>query len=229
MKQFNVTAEPRTEFGKNAARKLRRAGKVPGVLYGHKEETLALSLNPKELLVILHSATGHNSIFSLDIQDGPSTSVMVKDWQYDPLQGNLLHADLLRIAMDETLQVNVPITTTGEAKGVKEQGGIFEFVLREVQVECLPAEIPENITIDISKLEIGSNLRVSDLPLDKIKILSDPNLVIAHVIAPKEEKAPEVIAEQPAAAEPEVIKKGKVAAEEAEGEEAKSEEKKEKK
>jgi large subunit ribosomal protein L25 len=229
MRQFNVTAETRTEFGKNAARKLRRAGKVPAVLYGHKEETLALSLNPKELLVVLHSATGHNSIFSLDIQDGPSTSVMVKDWQYDPLQGNLLHADLLRIAMDETLQVNVPITTTGEAKGVKEQGGIFEFVLREVQVECLPAEIPENITIDISKLEIGSNLRVSDLPLDKIKILSDPNLVIAHVIAPKEEKAPEVIAEQPAAAEPEVIKKGKVATEEAEGEEAKSEEKKEKK
>ena len=230
MRQFNVTSETRTEFGKNATRKLRRAGKVPAVLYGHKEETLALSLNPKELLAVLHSATGHNSIFSLDIQDGPSTSVMVKDWQYDPIKGNLLHADLLRIAMDETLQVNVPITTTGEAKGVKEQGGIFEFVLREVQVECLPAEIPENITIDISKLEIGSNLRVSDLPLDsKIKMLSDPDLVIAHVIAPKEEKATEVIAEQPATAEPEVIKKGKVAAEEAEGEEAKTEEKKEKK
>jgi large subunit ribosomal protein L25 len=230
MKQFNVTAEPRSEFGKNAARKLRRAGKVPAVLYGHKEDTLALSLNPKELLVILHSATGHNSIFLLNIQDGPSTSVMIKDWQYDPIQGNLLHADLLRIAMDETLQVEVPITTTGEAKGVKEQGGIFEFVLREVQVECLPAEIPENITIDISKLEIGSNFRVSDLPPDpKLKILSDPDLVIAHVIAPKEEKAAEVVAEQPATAEPEVIKKGKVATEESEGEETKSEEKKEKK
>ena len=127
--------------------------------------------------------------------------------------------------MDETLQVSVPITATGEAKGVKLQGGIFEFVLREIEVECLPSDIPENITIDVSELELGANLRVSDLKVDsKIRILSDPELVVAHVIAPKEEKVEEPVAEV-TAAEPEVIKKGKVATEGEEGEAAKSESK----
>jgi large subunit ribosomal protein L25 len=157
-----------------------------------------------------------------------STSVMLKDWQYDPMRGHLLHADMVRIAMDKALQVNVPITSVGEAKGVKLQGGIFEFVLREVEVECLPQDIPEQISIDISELEIGSNFRVSDLRVDpKLKILSDPELVVAHVIAPKEEKVPEPVAE-PAPAEPEVIKKGKVTEEGEAAETGKAEEKKEK-
>lgn len=230
MPQFNVAAEVRQERGKNAARQLRMAGKIPAVLYGHKEETVAISVSPKELSAILHSQSGYNTIFTLTFRDsGSSTAVMLKDWQHDPIKGNLLHADLLRIAMDETLQVGIPITTTGEAKGVKLQGGIFEFVLREIEVECLPADIPESITIDISELEIGANFRVSDLKADpKVKILSDPELVIAHVIAPKEEKAPEPAAEV-APAEPEVIKKGKVASEEETGEAVKTEEKKEKK
>src|SRR5215471_2344726 len=192
MAQVNVCATIRTERGKNVARRLRATGRIPAILYGRKEDALALSVNPKELSAILHSGTGHNTIFALQIEGRGSTSVMIKDWQYDPIKDNLLHADLQRIAMDETLQVHVPIIAVGEAKGVKVQAGIFEFVLREVEVECLPADIPEHITIDISDLEIGSNLRVSDLPVDpKIKILSDRDLVVAHVIAPKEEKEPE--------------------------------------
>jgi large subunit ribosomal protein L25 len=232
MQQFSVSAEIRSGRGKNASRQLRMAGQIPAVLYGQKEDTVALALSPKELSAILHSGTGHNTIFSLKVQGAAATSVMLKEWQHDPIKGNLLHADLLRIAMDEALQVKVPITTVGEAKGVKLQGGIFEFVLREVEVECLPADIPENITIDISNLEIGANFRVSDLPVNpKVKILSEPDLVVAHVISPKEEKVPEPAIEA-VAAEPEVIKKGKVATEE-EPEEpktaSKAEDKKEKK
>jgi len=227
MEEFNVTAEIRNQTGKNAARRLRAAGKIPAILYGRQEDSVALSLNPKELSAILHSGTGHNTIFSLEIQDRGTTSVMIKDWQFDPIKDNLLHADLVRIVMDKALQVKVPITAVGEAKGVKVQGGIFEFVLREVEVECLPSDIPEHITIDVSNLEIGANFRVSDLPLDpKIKILSEADLVVAHVIAPKEEKVPEPAVEA-GVAEPEVIKKGKVAEEGEEGE-AKPEEKKEK-
>jgi len=223
----NVTAEVRTTRGKNAARLLRRMGMVPAVLYGHKKDSIVLSVNPKQISAVIHSSRGYNTIFTVDIKNGESTSVMLKDWQFDPVSGNLLHADLVRIAMDKLLQLRIPVIATGEAKGVKLQGGIFEFVLREVEVECLPADIPESITIDISDLDLGANVRVSDLPVDpKFKILSDPELVVAHVVSPKEEKVEEVaVAEAPA--EPEVIKKGKVATEE-EGEEEKekSEEKK---
>lgn len=226
MPQFNVAAEAREKRGKNAARQLRMSGKIPAVLYGNNEGAVALSVSPKELSAILHSATGHNTIFTLTFQDAKTTSVMLKDWQFEPIKGHLLHADLVRIAMDKVLQLNVPITAVGEAKGVKLEGGIFEFVLREVEVECLPTDIPEHIDIDISELSIGSNVRVSDLKVNpKVKILSDPELVIAHVITPKEEKVEEPVVEA-AVAEPEVIKKGKVATEE-EGEPAKGEEKKE--
>jgi large subunit ribosomal protein L25 len=224
MRQFKVSAEIRNEFGKNAARRIRRSGQIPVVLYGNRQEVLSLKVNPKELAAILHSSAGHNTIFALEILDHGTTQVMVKDWMSDPARGSLLHADLVRIAMDKTLQVEVPILAVGEAKGVKVQGGIFEFVLREVEVECLPVNIPENITIDVSDLELGANLRVSDLPVNpKFKILSDAGLVVAHVISPKAEKVAEPTAE-PAVAEPEVIKKGKVA-EEGEAAEAKPEEK----
>jgi large subunit ribosomal protein L25 len=221
----NVAADVRTVRGKNAARQMRRMGMIPAVLYGNQQASLVLSLNPKQLSSIIHSSRGYNTIFTVEIKGGESTSVMLKDWQFDPIKGNLLHADLMRIAMDKLLQLRIPVVATGESKGVKVQGGIFEFVLREVEVECLPADIPESITIDITELEIGANVRVSDLPVDpKFKILSDADLVVAHVISPKEEKVAEVVAEE-APAEPEVIKKGKVATEE-EGEEAKPEEKK---
>ncbi|MEW5977131.1 MAG: 50S ribosomal protein L25 [Acidobacteriota bacterium] len=228
MSPSSVSAKIRESRGKNAARRLRVAGEVPAVLYGNKQAPLSVSINPKEVSSILHSAAGHNTIFTLEIESRSPESVMLKDWQLDPITGKLLHADLVRIAMDQTLEVEVPIHAVGEATGVKLGGGILEFVVREIEVECLPNDIPERITIDISHLDIGGTYRVADLPLDpKLKILSEPGLVIAHVIAPKEEKAPEPTAEVVATAEPEVIKKGKVTAE-GESAEGKPEEKKEK-
>lgn len=229
MPQFNVAAEIRNEFGKNASRRLRAAGKVPVILYGNKQDPLPITVSPKDLMAILHSPTGHNTIFALEITGQGSSSVMFKEWQFEPIRGSLLHADLIRIAMDKVLQVKVPITTKGEAKGVKEQGGIFEFVLREVEVECLPVDIPEQITIDITNLELNASVRVSALPVSpRVKILSEPELVVAHIITPRAEKVEEAATvEAAAAAEPEVIKKGK--AEEGEGAEGKGEEKEKKK
>ena len=225
MKSIQVFAEIRSSQGKNAARRLRNQGRIPAVLYGRKQAALSLSVDPKELLAILHSAAGHNTIFSLDLKAQGSASVMLKEWQFDPVTETLLHADLLRIAMDNTLHVSVPVLPVGLAVGVKDQGGIFEFVLRQLEVECLPADIPEHITADISHLQIGSNLRVSDLSVDsKLKVLSDLDLVVAHVVAPKEEEEEEeaaVAAGEVASAgseeegEPEVIRKGKTEPEEA--------------
>lgn len=224
MPQFSVAAEIRKEFGKNASRRLRAAGKVPVILYGNKEDSLSVSVPPKELMAILRSPTGHNTIFSLDIEGRGSASVMFKEWQFEPIRGHLLHADLIRIAMDKVLTVKVPITTKGEAKGVKEQGGIFEFVLREVEVECLPADIPEQITIDITALELGASVRVSALPVSpRVKMISEAELVVAHVITPRAEKVETPVVEEAAATEPEVIKKGK--GEEGEAGEGKGEEK----
>lgn len=213
MKSFHVASELRSSRGKNASRRLRSLGKIPAVLYGQKEESLSLSLDPRNLQAILHSASGHNTIFSLEVKDRGATSVMMKDWQFDPITEALLHADLLRIAMDKALQVDVPIVPTGLARGVKDQGGILEVVLRQLEVECLPTDIPGHISVDISDLEIGSNVRVSDLLVDsKLKVLSDSDLVVAHVIAPKEEQEEEVAlleGTEEEAGEPEVIKKGK--------------------
>lgn len=225
MNSIQVSAEVRSSYGKNAARQLRFRGRIPAVLYGRREAALSLSVDPKDLLAILHSAAGHNTIFSLEVKDQGTTSVMLKEWQLDPIKETLLHADFLRIAMDNALQVSVPVLPAGVATGVKDQGGIFEFVLRQLEVECLPADIPEHITADISHLEIGSNLRVADLQVDpKLKVLSDPDLVVAHVVAPKEEE--EAAAAEEAVApglaegeEPEVIRRGKAEAEgEASGE-----------
>ncbi len=222
MKSFHVSAEVRSSQGKNAARRLRSQGRIPAVLYGQQQAALSLSVDPGELLAILHSAAGHNTIFSLKVKNQGATSVMMKEWQFDPIKESLLHADFLRIAMDNALQVSVPIMPVGVAKGVKDQGGIFEFVLRQLEVECLPADIPEHISVDISRLEIGSSLRVADLAADpKLKILSDADLVVAHVITPKEEKveaeAVPVEGLEEAAGEPEVIKKGKAQSEEGAG------------
>ena len=193
-------------------------GRIPAVLYGQQEAALSLTVDPKDLLAILHSAAGHNTILSLDVKDQGSTSVILKEWQLDPIKETLLHADFLRIAMDNALQVSVPVLPLGMAKGVKDQGGIFEFVLRQLEVECLPADIPEHITADISDLEIGSNLRVADLTVSpKVKVLSDLDLVVAHVVTPKEEAVEAEEVAEPGLEEeeePEVIRKGKVESEE---------------
>jgi len=213
---------PDTSRGKNEARRLRARGRVPGVLYGAKKETVAVSLDPKQISRILQSATGHNTIFDLAV-DGEKARVMIVDWQYDPMYGALLHIDLKRIAMDEKIKVKVPIHLVGEAEGVKQQGGILDQVLREVEVECLPGDIPSHIDADVTQLVFGTVLRVSDLDHGgKLKFLTDAGQTVAHITSVKEEEVaptPEAVAEAAAAApaEPEVIKKGKqeVAEEEA--------------
>ena len=214
----NIEAEPREEFGKNAARRLRSGGRIPAVVYGAGGPPISVAVDPKQISRILLSESGHNALFTLEIKGKAPARVMLKDWTVDPLKGNLLHVDMVRIARDALLKVRVPIHTVGEPRGVKVQGGIFDFVLREVELECLPDDIPENITVDVSELTLGHNLRVSDLPIGpKVKVLSDPARVVAHVVALKveEEKPAEVIAEA-APAEPEVIRKGKGETEEGE-------------
>jgi large subunit ribosomal protein L25 len=223
-----LEATSRTPGTKNDARRVRVAGKVPAVVYGAGKESLSVSLDPRQVTKILHSKTGHNTIFDLNMS-GESTKAMIVDWQYEPIKGSLLHIDLKRIAMDKLLRVEVPIVLKGESAGVKAQGGILEQVLREVEIECLPGDIPSAIEADISELIFGKVLRVSDLPQnDKIKYLTDENQPVVHITTVKEEvvAAPEAVAaEAGAAGEPEVIKKGKQDAEGEEAEPAKKEKK----
>ncbi len=219
---LTIDAEPREEFGKNAARRLRRNGRVPAIVYGDKGPAIPVAVEPRKILSILQSESGHNAIFALEIKGKAPARVMLRDWTVDPVTGGLLHVDMVRVARDTKLRLKVPIHLMGEAQGVKVQGGIFEFILREVELECLPDDIPENITVDVTHLTIGKNLRVSDLPLGpKVKVLTDPARVVAHVVIIKEEEEkPAAEVAEAAPAEPEVIRKGKG---EVEGEEAEAE------
>jgi large subunit ribosomal protein L25 len=224
METFTVEGSIREERGKNAARRRRKGGQIPAVLYGAKKEPLVLSLNAKQLSRILRSESGHNTIFRVKVGEGQEERAMLRDWQVDPVSGTLLHADLLRIAMDVRMRVRVPVHTFGDPQGVKLQGGVFEMVTREVEIECLPTDIPEEIRVDVTDMLIGKQLRAGDLPLDpaKIKLVTDPQRVIAHVVTLKKEEEPApaeaAVATETAPAEPEVIKKGKKE-EEGEGEE----------
>src|SRR5215467_10481905 len=232
-----LDAQARTPGNKNAARRVRVAGKVPAVVYGAGKDAVSVSVDPRQVKSILYSKTGHNTIFDLAL-NGEKAKAMIVDWQYEPIKGKLLHIDLKRIALDRVLTVNVPIFLVGEAAGVKQEGGILEQMLREVEIECLPADIPSHIDADVSQLTFGKVLRVSDLPHSaKLKFLTDENQPVAHITSVKEEvvATPEAAAAEAAAApaEPEVIKKGKQETEE-EGAEAAPEkaeraEKKEKK
>lgn len=216
-----VEANPREDFGKNAARRMRRTGRVPAVVYGGGAPAIPVMLDSKQFEEILHSESGHNAIFALEIPGKTPTRVMIREWQVDPIRGNLLHVDLVRIARDEKLKVKVPVHVVGESKGVKVQGGIFEFMLREVEMECLPDDIPEHLTADVTELMIGNNLRVADLPIGpKVKVLTDPQRVVAHVVAlrAEEEVKPAAEAVEATPAEPEVIRKGKAVEEGAEEE-----------
>ena len=215
-----VEAAPRAERGKNEARRLRASGRVPAVLYGGKGEAITLSVNTKQVNSILRSQSGHNTLFQVDL-NGKHEPAILKDWLNDPVSGNLLHVDLLRVAMDVRMRVQVPVHTFGDPAGVKVQGGVFEVVTREVEIECLPGDIPSEFRADVSGLMLNDALRARDLQLDasKLKLLTDPEQVLAHVVALKveEEKPVEAVAADAAApAEPEVIKKGK---KEVEGEE----------
>jgi large subunit ribosomal protein L25 len=214
MNQETVSAVPREgKFNKNAARRVRARGKVPAVVYGAAEPAVAVEVDPRQIHRILHSETGHNSIFDLEVA-GNTAKVMIVDWQYEPIRGSLIHIDFKRIALDKAIRVEVPIQLTGVAEGVKTQGGILDQTLREVEIECLPGDIPANIPLDVTKLVFGMVLRVSDLAhTDKLKFLTPEDTPIAHITSVKEEVAPTPEAEAAAAteapAEPEVVKKGK--------------------
>jgi large subunit ribosomal protein L25 len=210
-----VAATPREgKFNKNAARRVRMKGRIPAVVYGAAQPAVAIEVDPKQIQKILHSDSGHNSIFDLEITGSTAkTKAMIVDWQYEPIKGTLMHIDLKRVALDKLMRVEVPIQLVGSAIGVKTQGGILDLVLREVEIECLPGDIPSHIDLDVTQMSIGDVRRVADLPQsDKIKYITDEDTTVAHVVAIKEEVAPaaeEVAAAAATPAEPEVVKKGK--------------------
>jgi ribosomal protein L25, Ctc-form len=205
-----IAAEPRDSRGKNEARRLRAKGAMPAILYGQPGSPEAVAVNPKELAKILNSKTGHNTIFNIEIAGREKTPVMVVDWQYDPIKDNLLHVDLKRIDLTKRIQVSIPVVTHGDPKGVKLQGGLLELVTREVEIECLPNEIPEQFDFDVSELQIGQSIRVSDIPMSgSMRLLGTGDTVVAHVVSLKAEAEPAPAEAVPAGPEPEVIKKGK--------------------
>jgi len=204
-----VEATLREASDKNAARRLRTTGMIPAVLYGAKKDPRAIAVDPKQILKILRSASGHNTIFEINVE-GEQDKAMVVDWQYEPMKGSLLHVDLKRIAMDQTMRLSVPVRTVGEAKGAKEEGGLLDLVLREIQIECLPSDIPSHIAVDVTNLGRGEAIRVSDLPKNaSVKYLNDPDATVVHITFVKEEAVATPVEAAATPAEPEVIKKGK--------------------
>jgi len=227
-KDITVAAEVRTSRGKNEARRTRRAGQIPAVIYGAFQDPVSIAVNPREILKIVRSTTGFNTIFTLAIAGGESTPVMVVDQQVDPVKNTLLHADLKRIDLTKRIRVSVPVSTEGEPAGVKVQGGLLEIITRAVEIECLPDDIPEHFIVDVRELMIGQSKRASDIALSgSMKLTSAPETVIAHIVTLKVEAEPvasEVaapVAGATPAGEPEVIKKGKKEEEAAEKEKGK--------
>src|SRR5262245_34885958 len=214
--EATLEAVKRSDRGKNEARRLRAAGSLPAVVYGARKgdtapEGVPVSVDPKVLMRILHSDSGVNTLIKLRV-DGTETSVLVKEYQLDPISHRLLHADFYQLAMDKVLVLTVPIVLKGEPRGVKLQGGLLDFVTRDIEVECLPANIPEHIDIDVSGLELHQSIRVRDLPVnDKWKAVSDGDTMLVHIVMPKAEESATAAATDAAApaAEPEVAKKGK--------------------
>jgi large subunit ribosomal protein L25 len=221
MEKLMVEALPRESRGKNRARQLRRSGQVPAVVYGGAGGPVALSVDPRVVEKLLHSEAGRNAVFTLAIKGHGKAPAMIRDCQVEPVKGSLLHVDFLRIALDTRLKVKVRIETRGEPVGVKQQGGVLEVVQREVEVECLPADIPDELVVEVGELTIGKGVRVGDLKVDnrKLRILTDPDRIMVHVVAPRaveEEKPAEEVAVAAAPAEPELIRKTKAEAEEEE-------------
>jgi large subunit ribosomal protein L25 len=223
-----LEATPRDTFGKNEARRTRRGGQVPAVLYGGDgKEATPIQVAPKALLKILHSESGQNTLIALKLPGGGDTRVLVRDFQIDPVTHQVLHADFYRVAMDRLIQVTIPVSVRGEPKGVKQQGGILEFIRREIVIECLPGDIPENVDVDVSELMLHQGIRVRDVATNpKWKSVTEGEAMLVHVIMPKAEEAPAPADAAAAAAtatpaEPEVIKKGKKEEAEEEKEEKK--------
>ena len=215
-----VVAKPRQtpsngKFNKNAARQVRLAGKIPAVVYGAGQPSVAVEVDPKQILQILHSESGHNTIFDVEIAGQGVAKAMIVDWQYEPIRDSLLHIDLKRIALDKTMKVSVPVRLVGVPTGVKNEGGILDQVLREVEIECLPGEIPSHIEVDVTGLAMHGVVRVSDLPHEghskTFRFLSAEDATVAHVISIRAEAEPVADAAAVAApgTEPEVAKKGK--------------------
>ncbi len=204
-----VIATPRTgKFNKNHARRVRVEGKVPAVVYGAGQEAVAVSVDPRVVTKILHSESGHNTIFDLNVEGAALVKAMIVDWQHEPIKGKLLHIDFKRIAMDKAMRVSVPVQLTGVPVGVRTGGGILDQILREVEIECLPGDIPGHLDVDVSNLELYGAIHISDLPHSgSIKFTGDDSALVAHVTLIKEEVVADVAA--PAVAEPEVAKKGK--------------------
>jgi large subunit ribosomal protein L25 len=212
--ETTLEATTRDSFGKNEARRIRRDGKVPAVLYGGDgKDATPIAVEPRALLKILHSESGQNTLISLKMRgSGDSPRVLVKDFQLDPITHHVLHADFYRVAMDKVIQVTIPVNVQGEPKGVKQQGGILEFIRREIVIECLPGDIPEHVNVDVSELMLHQGIRLRDVATDpKWTPLTDGDTMLVHVIMPKAEEAPAPteVAAVVAPAEPEVIKKGK--------------------
>ena len=227
---FKVKAEKRDVFGKNASRRLRREGMIPVILYGSNEANVPLTMEKEALFNILRSETGENTVFEVSF-NSETRNAMIKDLQLDPVSDEILHADLIQIAMDKVVRISVPVVTVGDAVGVKTEGGFVDFITREIEVECLPKDIPEHIEIDISPLHLRQSLKVEDIDAPEgVKLITDPDSLLVHIELPtkeeeievKEEEEEEVISEEE---EPEVIKKEKPAEE---GEEREKEKKREK-
>ena len=215
-REISVAAEVRTSRGKNEARRTRKAGMIPAVLYGAYQDPVSIAVSPKDITRVIRSASGYNTIFDLVIAGGETTPVMLVDKQVDPIRASLLHADLKRIDLTKRIRITVPVSVFGEPKGVKVQGGLLEIVTRSVEIDCLPDEIPEGFTLDVGELMIGQSRRAGEVALSgSMKLLSPSDAVIAHIVALRAEEVaatPDAVAATPvagAAAEPEVIKKGK--------------------
>ena len=212
-----IEAQVRTSGGKNANRRLRKSGMIPAVIYGRGKQPVVVAVNPNEVKAILYSESGRNTIFAVSVDGSEQNNAMVKDYQLDPVHGNLIHTDFLEIAMDRLLELAVNIEIVGDAEGVKLGGGIMDIVTRSIDVECLPSDIPESIKVDVSALKINDYIRVKNIQTDaKVKILSDPEVVIVTIVPPIKEEVPVEVAVE--AVEPEVIKKGKAVEEGAEEE-----------
>jgi large subunit ribosomal protein L25 len=221
-KDITITVEPRETRGKNEARRLRVRGLVPAIVYGTGSDPVSIAISPKEVTSILKSSSGHNTIFDIDIQ-GSKSPVMIVDWQHEPLKSRLLHVDLLKIDLSKKVIVKVPVHTHGDPVGVKLQGGQHEIITRDIEIECLPEDIPESFNVDVTELHIGQSIRASEIPLSgSMRLVSPADAVISHVIGIKATE-PEPT-EAAAAPEPEVVKKGKK--EEAAAPEKKDEKKK---
>ncbi len=211
-----IRAEKRTIFGKNASRRIRSKGKIPAILYGTEIENVPLIVDKKDIFKVVKSETGENTIFKI-VFDSEEKDAMIKEIQKDPTTDELLHADLIHISLDRPIRLSVPVIARGEAVGVKAEGGFVDFITREIEIECLPRDIPEHIEIDISPLHLNQSLKVQDIRAPEgVRIISDPSLVIVHIEPPAVEEVKVGVEEEVISVEkePEIIKKGKAEEEE---------------